>query len=223
MQVVDRVAAGLPETPAVTTAVLDVQTRGWTVLADIMSDRLCGKVLRGTGRINYRHIRQIFDGTPARVTEATIGSYVFSALRPSVKGWHRGRTDVLVSGTPPEFCFGIDLLAPLGPEPYVVDIVDGSARLPIDAQAATQTARRVRVAPRDLLMLDCRTYRRTANEPEAPAVEFSVIRSWMTPEEIWPAEELSKMPERAAAFFGRDLQQAATVKEWLIRTHPRRP
>jgi hypothetical protein len=223
MQAVERRPTELPETPAITTAVLDLETRGWTVLPRILSDRLRGKTLRGTGRIDYRHIRQIFDGIPSRVADAAIGAHVFSCLRPAIEGWHRGRSDVLASQTPPNFVYGIDLVAPLGPDPLVFDIVDGSARLPSRTIVPTQAARRVRVMPGDLLMLDARICRRAANDPAAAAVEISVIRSWITPEEVWPAEELAKMPERAAAFFGRNQQQTASVRGWLVRTHPRRP
>jgi hypothetical protein len=212
----------LPETPEVATAVLDLRTRGWTVLTNNVSVRLRDKILRGTGRPDYRHIRQIVDGRPTRVATATIGAHAFSCLRPAVKDWHRGRTDVLASQTPPDFIYGIDLVAPLGPDPCVARIVDGSARLPGGAEAAIQAARRVSVGPGDLLMLDCRICRRIDDAPEAPVVQISIIRSWMTPEEIWPAKELDKMPERSAAFFGRGRQQTASVKEWLIRTHPRR-
>lgn len=223
MRVAERNPTELPETPAVTTAVLDLETRGWTVLPGILSDRMRGKILRSTGRISYRHIRQIIDGTPSRVANAAIGAHVFSCLRPAIKGWHRGRNDVLASKTPPDFAYGIDLVAPLGPEAFVVDIVDGSARLPNDAIAATQAARRIDIKPGELLMMDGRICRRVENDAEATAVEISVIRSWMTPEEIWPSEELASMPVRAAAFFGRNQQQTASVKEWLVRTHPRRP
>jgi len=215
--------AALPETPAITTAVLDLETRGWTVMRDIVSDRLRGKILRGTGRPDYRHIRQIVDGSPTRVTTSVIGAHVFSCLRPDVKGWHRGRTDILASRTPAGFIYGIDLVTPLGPDPLVTDIVDGSARLPLGAEAAVRAARRVQVRPGDLLMMDCRIWRRDASDPGASAIAISVIRSWMTPEEVWPLKELDKMPERAAAFFGRDRRQTASVREWLVRTHPERP
>ncbi|WJS05550.1 hypothetical protein [Roseibium aggregatum] len=222
MPAVERLATELPETPSVATAVLDLKTRGWTVLTDIVSDRLRDKILRGAGRPDYRHIRQIVDGRPTRVATSAIGGHVFSCLRPGDKGWHRGRVDILASQTPPDFIYGIDLVAPLGSDPSVAALVDGSARLPDGAEVAVHAARRVSVRPGELLMLDCRIWRHLTDLPEAPAVRISIIRSWMTPEEVWPSKELDKMPERAAAFFGRDQQQTASVKEWLVRTHPRR-
>lgn len=201
-------------------AVRDLAVRGWTLLPNCVSARLRGQIQKGGTRMDYRQVRRLYDGLPHRIATGVFGQTVFSSYwEPSVQ-WTRSRTDVLESGTPPDFQFGIDILAPLGPDPIELDLVECSGRMPAEEFPENHRTRAVPVAPGALLMLDCRLFRRLAAEPKGNSVGFTIVRNWIAPAAGWPLEELKAMPSRAAAFFGRDNLPVSDIPTWLKLTHP---
>jgi hypothetical protein len=210
-------------TPIFAASVQELMTRGYTRLDQCLSERLLHKIATASAqRLDGRYVRQIYDGLPARIVERLIGRAVLSKVQHGLSpDWHRGRTDVTASGAPRDFLPGIDLIVALEGSPLTVDVVGGSGRLRDDEPIPFAFAARVEVEPQQVLLLDCRLYRRRhAGSPSCLAL--SVVRSWIVPEQRFAEADDPATPPRAADFFGRASAPSRDLAQWLARTHPKR-
>jgi hypothetical protein len=208
-------------TPAVAGAIQELTTRGYTVVANSVSDRLTGKIA-GAETPTYRYIRQLYDGLPARIIENIVGSVIFSSLSSGYAGdWHVGRDDTLKSGAPRQLILGFDLVIGLDTDaPRVIEVLPGSAKLLPHEIVPDSMSVPIALAPGATLILDSRLRRRFPSDERV--LGFSVIRDWLVPVEVWPESDLDEVPDRAARFFGAECLPFTNLRDWHRKVHPAR-
>jgi hypothetical protein len=204
--------AGTGLTAGVRKAALELGELGWTRLDANISDRLLRKIVTdGAERVNFRYVRQIYDGLPMRIAETLLGTCHFSGLTGIGQDWSRVGDGSANDDMSPGPVQAIELIAPLGPTTLTLAVMRGSARLTGAAHADEGV---MLLAPGDLAMLDARLLRRTVGGP-CQAVSFFVCPASLAQREIWPEATDPKVPRRAATFFGGRAPIAKESTPWI--------
>src|ERR1700688_612301 len=88
-----------------------LETQGYTVVKDVLSEKQIALLARGRERVPEFHVvRRGFEGLPMRIVEGLAGAMVLSAARYGTSNqWHRGRTDTVESGAPADFVASFDI------------------------------------------------------------------------------------------------------------------
>jgi hypothetical protein len=168
-------------------------------------------------------IRQAFDGLPLRIINGLIGEVVLSAIRVEASSeWHRGRDDTIISGAPPEFIPGFDLVINIGSETAGLEVISGSGRLPIDSPYELLDSRFIELVHGDMVILDSRILRRWISKNEGAIFWFSVIRPWLTPLDDFTNKVRPDTPPRALRFYGIPWIPAQDIGQWLFKNHRKR-